>query len=217
MTSTLRFHSTDASVLASAEYGRIIAGWRWHFLEKILDWADAIEHKDAYTAGHARRVTGYSFLLGMALDLAQHELANLWLAAALHDVGKICVSDEILCKPGPLNAEEMAVMKKHPLVGARLLAPVRCMRGAVGGVRHHHERYDGRGYPDGLQGTEIPLAARVIAVADSFDAITTHRPYRDARSPEQAAREITGGEGTQFCPIVVRAFQSLFESQAFTV
>jgi len=215
MTSTLRFHPNEASTLAFAEYGRIIAGWRWHFLERILDWADAIEHKDATTAGHARRVTSYSFLLGMALNLAQNELANLWLAAALHDVGKICVSDSILCKPGPLTPAEMTSMKKHPLVGARLLAPVRCMRGAVGGVRHHHERYDGRGYPDGLQGTEIPLAARIIAVADSFDAITTHRPYRDARSPEQAAREIKLGEGTQFCPSVARVFQSLFESQAF--
>jgi HD-GYP domain-containing protein (c-di-GMP phosphodiesterase class II) len=217
MTSTLYYQPTADSTAPSAEYGRIIAGWRRQFLETMLDWADAIEHKDPYTAGHARRVTSYSLLLGMELSLAQDELADLWLAAALHDVGKICVSDEVLCKPGPLTPEETAAMKAHPVVGARLLAPVRCMRQAVGGVRHHHERYDGRGYPDGLQGMEIPLPARIIAVADSFDAITTRRPYRDARSPEQAAREIRGGEGTQFCPSVVRAFQNLFDSQAFTV
>jgi HD-GYP domain-containing protein (c-di-GMP phosphodiesterase class II) len=214
MTANLHLHPSLIPNLAFAES---IADWRRQFLETMLDWADAIEHKDPNTAGHARRVTSYSLLLGVELGLSHDKLADLWLAAALHDVGKICVSDEILCKPGPLTAEETAAMRLHPLVGARLLAPVRCMREALGGVRHHHERFDGQGYPDGLEGTGIPLPARIIAVADTFDAITTHRPYRAARSPEQAAREITGGEGSQFCPAVVRAFQSLFDTQAFAV
>jgi HD-GYP domain-containing protein (c-di-GMP phosphodiesterase class II) len=211
---TANLHPTLIARLAFAES---IARWRRHFLDTMLDWADAIEHKDPNTAGHARRVTSYSLLLGLELGLPNDKLADLWLAAALHDVGKICVSDSILCKPGPLTAEETAVMRLHPVVGSRLLAPVRCMRGALDGVRHHHERFDGRGYPDGLQGTKIPLQARIIAVADTFDAVTTHRPYRAARSPEQASCVIVSGEGTQFCPSVVRAFQSLFESQAFAV
>ena len=212
MTANLHLHPALMSKLAFAES---IAEWRRQFLETMLDWADAIEHKDPNTAGHARRVTSYSLVLGMELGLPHDKLADLWLASALHDVGKICVSDAILCKPGPLTADETAAMRLHPLVGSRLLAPVRCMREALGGVRHHHERFDGRGYPDGLHGTAIPLAARIIAVADTFDAITTHRPYRAARTPGEAARVITSAEGTQFCPSVVRAFQSLFDSQAF--
>lgn len=214
MTANLHLQPNLISNLAFAES---IAKWQRHFLDTMLDWADAIERKDPNTAGHARRVTSYSLLLGLELGLPNDVLADLWLAAALHDVGKICVSDAILCKPGPLTAEETAAMRLHPLVGFRLLSPVRCMRRALGGVRHHHERFDGRGYPDGLQGLDIPLPARIIAVADTFDAITTQRPYRAARTPQQAAREITGGEGTQFCPSVVRAFQSLFDSQAFAV
>lgn len=182
------------------------------FMALMLAAAEAIENKDSYTAGHVHRVTNYSLLLGMELKLSQEELGDLWLAAALHDVGKIFVSDAILGKSGPLTPEEAEVMKAHPVAGARILAEVSDLHGALGGVRHHHERYDGQGYPDGLQGDEIPLAARIIAVADTYDAITTQRPYRSARSPQQAAREIAAVAGTQLCPSVVRAFQSLFDT-----
>lgn len=195
-------------------YGR--GRWQRHLLATMIDWAEAIERKDPYTAGHARRVTGFSLLLGTELGLSKQELADLWLAAALHDVGKIFVSDSILHKPGPLTLEEAAVMKTHPAAGARILAGVRGPVKAMGGIRHHHERYDGRGYPDGLRGDEIPLLARIIAVADTYDAMTSHRAYREALPPQQADREIAGCAGTQLCPTVVRAFQSLFENGRLT-
>jgi HD-GYP domain-containing protein (c-di-GMP phosphodiesterase class II) len=217
MAGTTHLHLPATSTLIPAAYSRLIAGWHHQFLATMLDWAEAIERKDPYTAGHARRVTSYSLLLGMELNLCEEELADLWLAAALHDVGKIFVSDAILDKPGPLTPEEAAAMKIHPVAGARILAQVRSMHGAVEGVRHHHERYDGRGYPDGLQGDEIPLQARIIAVADTYDAITSRRPYRDALSPQHAAREIVAGEGTQLCPSVALAFRSLFDDGRFTV
>ena len=181
----------------------------------MLAWAEVFERKDPYTAGHVQRVTGFSLLLGTELELSRQELTDLWLAAALHDVGKIFVSKAILGKPGPLTAREAEMMKAHPEIGARILAGVRGMRRAAGGVRHHHERFDGRGYPDCLRGTEIPMSARIIAVADTYDAMTSHRPYRPALSPLEAAREITAEAGRQLCPSVVRAFQSLFETGRF--
>lgn len=193
-------------------YGGRSGGWQRQLLATMIDWAEAIERKDPYTAGHARRVTSFSLLLGMELGLSKQELADLWLAAALHDVGKMFVSDAILQKPGPLTPEEAALMKTHPAAGARILAGVRGPVGATGAIRHHHERYDGRGYPDGLRGDEIPLLARIIAVADTYDAMTSHRPYREALSPQQAEREIAACAGTQLCPVVVRAFQSLVDN-----
>jgi HD-GYP domain-containing protein (c-di-GMP phosphodiesterase class II) len=198
-------------------YGRAIPSWRRHLMATMLAWAEVFERKDPYTAGHVQRVTGFSLLLGVELKLSQGELADLWLAAALHDVGKIFVSKAILGKPGPLTAREAEVMKTHPEIGARILAGVRGMRRAAGGVRHHHERYDGRGYPDCLRGTEIPLPARIIAVADTYDAMTSHRPYRSALSPLEAAREITVEAGRQLCPSVVGAFQSLFDTGRFVL
>lgn len=198
-------------------HGRAIQGWRRPFIATMLAWAEVFERKDPYTAGHVRRVTDYSLLLGVELSLPQDELADLWLAAALHDVGKVFVSSAILGKPGPLTPQEAAVMKAHPEIGARILDRVRGMRRAASGVRHHHERYDGRGYPDGLQGSEIPLPARIIAVADTYDAMTSHRPYRGALSPQEAAREITVEAGRQLCPAVVGAFQSLFDDGRFTL
>jgi HD-GYP domain-containing protein (c-di-GMP phosphodiesterase class II) len=181
----------------------------------MLAWAKVFERKDPCTAGHVSRVTGFSVLLGVELELPQEKLEDLWLAAALHDVGKIFVSKAILAKPGPLTPGEAEVMRTHPEIGARILSRVRGTRRAVAGVRHHHERYDGRGYPDCLQGTEIPLPARIIAVADTYDAMTSHRPYRDALSPWEAAREITDEAGRQLCPSVVGAFQSLFDTGRF--
>lgn len=185
------------------------------FMAAMLAWAEAIERKDMYTAGHARRVTCYSLRLGMELKLPEELLADLCLAAALHDVGKIFVSDAILGKPGLLTADEAAVMKTHPLAGAQLFSGMRGLQGALDGIRHHHERWDGRGYPDGLRRAEIPFAARIIAAADAYDAMTTHRPYRNAGSPERAASEIVEAAGTQLCPLVVRAFERLFDAGRF--
>lgn len=196
---------------------RLYQARRRQFMETVLAWAEAIERKDPYTGGHVRRVTRYSLLLGAELHLVADDLEELWLAATLHDVGKIFVSDAILGKPAPLTPEETAVMNAHPVDGEHILAGVKDLRRVLAGVRNHHERWDGRGYPDGLQGEEIPLAARIIAVADTFDAMTTSRPYRRGLDRDQAAREIGNSAGTQFCPQVVAAFLSLFQTGRFNL
>jgi HD-GYP domain-containing protein (c-di-GMP phosphodiesterase class II) len=196
---------------------RLYAARRRQFLETVIAWAEAIEKKDPYTGGHVRRVMSYSVLLGMELGLGREDLEDLWLSATLHDVGKIFVHDEILGKPGPLDPDELAMMKRHPLDGAEILSGVRDMRRIIAGVRSHHERMDGKGYPDGLVDEQIPLAARIIAVADTYDAMITSRPYRAGLSPERAAAEIASATGTQFCPRVVGAFQELFASGRFKV
>ena len=196
---------------------RLFAARRRQFFETVRAWAEAIEKKDPYTGGHVQRVTSYSMLLGSELGLPQAELEDLWLAATLHDVGKIFVHDDILGKPSALNEEERQIINRHPADGAEILAGVRDMRPILAGVRSHHERIDGRGYPDGLAGPEIPRAARIIAVADTYDAITTSRPYRSGLAPERAAAEIEGAAGTQFCPDVVAAFRTLFDTGRFNV
>ena len=194
---------------------RLYQARRRQFMETVTAWAEAIERKDPYTGGHVRRATGYSLLLGRELGLARREMEDLWLAATLHDVGKIFVRDEILGKPAPLDAAEQQVMRRHPVDGAEILAGVHDLRRVLGGIRSHHERVDGSGYPDGLAGGEIPLAARIIAVADTYDAMTVSRPYREALPPERAAAEIAAGAGTQFDPEVVAAFQRIQERGGF--
>jgi HD-GYP domain-containing protein (c-di-GMP phosphodiesterase class II) len=194
---------------------RLFQARRRQFMETVIAWAEAIERKDPYTGGHVRRVTSYSLLLGAELRLAHHALEELWLAATLHDVGKIFVREDVLGKTGPLDAAEQELMRRHPVDGAEILAGVRDLRRVLGGIRNHHERWDGKGYPDGLAGMGIPLAARIIAVADTYDAMTTSRPYRAGLPPERAAAEIAAGAGTQFCPDVVTAFRAVFERGSF--
>jgi HD-GYP domain-containing protein (c-di-GMP phosphodiesterase class II) len=205
-----------AAILAHPlQNARLYAARRRQFMETVIAWAEAIERKDPYTGGHVRRVMSYSVLLGGELGLSREELEELWLSATLHDVGKIFVRDEILGKPSALNDEERQIMNRHPVDGAEILSAVTDLRRVLPGVRNHHERLDGRGYPDGLSGDEIPLAARIIAVADTYDAMTTSRPYRPGLPPERAAAEIRNGAGTQFCPRVVAAFTRLFEDGRF--
>jgi HD-GYP domain-containing protein (c-di-GMP phosphodiesterase class II) len=205
-----------AAILAHPlQNARLYAARRRQFMETVIAWAEAIERKDPYTGGHVRRVMSYSVLLGGELGLTRPELEELWLAATLHDVGKIFVRDEILGKPGALDAEERQIMNRHPVDGAEILASITDLRRVLPGVRNHHERLDGRGYPDGLSGDEIPLVARIIAVADTYDAMTTSRPYRPGLPPERAAAEIQAGAGSQFCPTVVAAFSRLHESSRF--
>lgn len=207
-----------AGILASPlQNARLYAARRRQFLETVIAWAEAIEKKDPYTGGHVRRVMSYSVLLGREMGLPDDELEDLWLAATLHDVGKIFVHEDILGKPAPLDAREREEMNRHPSDGAEILSAVRDMRRIVGGVRSHHERLDGKGYPDGLKGEEIPLAARIIAVADTYDAMTTSRPYRAGLSPQAAAAEIARAAGAQFHPQVAEAFQRLFAEGRFTV
>ena len=171
--------------------------------------ADTIEAKDRYVYGHARRVSGYATAIGRRMRLSVHELEQIGLAALLHDVGKISTPDSILLKPAALNDEERAVVRLHPERGARLLAAVPEMEEVASAVRHHHENYDGTGYPEGLAGEQIPLASRIIHVADAYDAMTSPRPFRDALDHASALRALASGAGAQFDPEAVAAFCGL--------
>lgn len=188
---------------------RLYTALKGQFVDTVTALAGAIEKRDPYTGGHVRRVLGYSLLLGAELGLDAGDLETLRLAAALHDVGKIAVPDQVLRKPAPLDDEEAEVMKRHTVDGADIVSRVRGLRGVLSGVRSHHERLDGRGYPDGLRDEEIELLPRIIAVADTYDAMTTSRPYRQALTPAVAAAEIDAGVGSQFCPRVAAAFARL--------
>jgi HD-GYP domain-containing protein (c-di-GMP phosphodiesterase class II) len=176
------------------------------FYYTAMALAEAIEIRDPYTGGHTKRVMDYSITIGKAMGLSRKELEHLELAAILHDVGKIGVKDNILLKKGKLSPEELAEMVRHTRYGAEILNHFRHLSDVALGVKGHHERFDGKGYPDRLCGEEIPLIARIIAVADSFDAMTTDRPYRKAVDLEMAFEELRSNIGTQFDKKVVEAF-----------
>ncbi len=155
--------------------------------------------------------------VGIRLDCDDTGLTLLRLGGALHDIGKLAVSEAVLNKPGPLTQEEFDEVRTHPAIGARLVALDRALRPALPGVLYHHERWDGGGYPTGRAGTEIPFEARILAVADCFDAMTSDRPYREALAAEQAIEEVDRCAGTQFDPDVAIAFLAAWESGAFAV
>ncbi len=182
--------------------------------QQVIELVDAIEAKDHYTVGHVHRVGSLAFEMGKHLGLAATELREVVLAAQMHDVGKIHTPTAILQKPGALTNEETAEMQRHTLFGGDIAGRVRALRAVSGAVRAHHERYDGRGYPDGLRGEAIPFAARIVSVADTYDAMTTNRPYREALSHEAAVAEIRRVRGTQLDPLCVDAFLAMFESLA---
>ena len=206
-----------AAVLAPPlQNARLHAAQERQFLKLVTALAETIDKKDPYTGGHVRRVVSYSVLLGAAFGLGRGQLKELWLAATLHDIGKIGVPDRILGKPAPLDTEEAEVMRRHTVDGAEIVSHLANPNVLVG-VRNHHERIDGRGYPDGLREDELPLVARIIAVADTFDAMTTSRPYREGLPREKAAAEIIAAAGSQLCPRVVATFRELFESGRFTL
>src|SRR5271154_1998587 len=152
----------------------------------LFSLAQSIEARDPYTLGHCERLAEVSARLGEKLGLPEEEIKALRRAGIVHDIGKVVVPDAILLKPGPLSAGETEVMRKHPVVGERICAPLRTFRLVLPIIRHHHERHDGSGYPDGLRGAEIPLTAAILQIADVYDALTTDRPYRAAMSPEIA-------------------------------
>jgi putative nucleotidyltransferase with HDIG domain len=175
-------------------------------LEAIESLNAAVEAKDPYTAGHSQRVQRIVVALGEELGLAPDRLAALSHAGLFHDIGKLAVPDAILTKPASLSDDEFARIKLHPEEGARIVGKLGRMRETVPLIRHHHERWDGTGYPDGLAGEEIPLEASITGLADAWDAMTTDRPYQRARTVADAAEEIRAGRGTQFAPVVVDAF-----------
>jgi len=187
--------------------------------EGLLIVASAVEARDGYTGEHVGRVTRYAVATGTRLGLEREALRALWMGAILHDVGKIGIPDNILKKPGPLTTEEVKVMRQHPLISAAIVERSSFLKAALPGILHHHERWDGAGYPYGLSGEAISLAGRIISVADSFDAITTQRPYREKRSAEVAVGELLRCAGTQFDRAIVEAFidamQDGFENPGF--
>jgi putative nucleotidyltransferase with HDIG domain len=178
------------------------------FLGSIRMLAAAIDEKDPYTRGHSGRVAKYSTLIGRELGLSDVELDKLRIAALLHDVGKIGVDDRVLKKPGALTPEEFELMKQHTVKGANIMRPVSQLKEMLPGIELHHEHMDGRGYPYGLTAPKIPMMARIIAVADTLDAMTTHRPYQTAMELEFALQRIKSLAGAKFDTVVVTALDA---------
>ena len=174
----------------------------------------AVEARDPYARGHSSRVTEIAEAIARRLGWDDEQLALLHLGGPLHDVGKLGVSEEVLTKPGPLEERELAQIRQHPRFGARILLRVAALREALPYVLYHHERWDGGGYPTGRAGEAIPLEARVLAVADAFDAMTSDRPYRPALGRDEALAEVARCAGTQFDPEIVRVFLELFADRS---
>jgi putative nucleotidyltransferase with HDIG domain len=167
--------------------------------------AFALEARDEYTRGHSQRVTDVSVAVARRLGLSAPDGERVRVAGLLHDIGKIGIRDTVLSKPGALSPDEIAHVRAHPVIAERILAPVISDRRIIAAVRHHHERYDGNGYPDGLAGDRIPLAARILCAADAYDAMTSNRPYRPAHPREYALAQLHDGAGTQFDSAVIEA------------
>ncbi len=180
-----------------------------NLVDTITAFVNAIESKDPYLKGHSARVSLYAAEIARAMGMATEMVDVVTRGAMLHDLGKLSIMDTILRKPERLNEEEFAIVKSHPQVGAKILEPLRFLARESCAVRHHHERFDGGGYPDGLAGEDIPLVARVVTVADVFDAITSNRPYRTALPLDLACLEIAKGRGSHFDPQVADAFATI--------
>jgi ribonuclease P protein subunit RPR2 len=190
---------------------------RRSYVATVRALANAVEARDAYTGKHAERVAAYGLAIARAGGLSLADDPEIEFGFLLHDVGKVAVPDAILFKPQPLDATERAVMERHADVGWEILRDVDFLGEAKLVVRHHHERWDGRGYPDGLAGEDIPLAARVFSVADTFDALTTDRPYRPGMALARARSIIDEGSGTQFDPAAVTAFRDVSDAELLRI
>jgi putative nucleotidyltransferase with HDIG domain len=207
---------TALGVIAAEALDRLILfeGLKQGYLATIQALSLAIERKDPYTCGHSSRVGQYSLAIAEEMGLEEEELEVIESAAALHDIGKILLPYDVVHKPGALDMEENEVLRQHPEIGAEMLGCLRHFRRERDIVRHHHEWWDGSGYPDGLRGGEISRCVRIVAVADAYDAMTTHRAYRRALSPDQAYEEIAAKSGIQFDPEVVRVFVHLWSMRS---
>jgi HD-GYP domain-containing protein (c-di-GMP phosphodiesterase class II) len=188
------------------ENARLYDSLKEAFLTAVQTLAETIEKRDPYTGGHTKRVMNYSLVIGKVLELSAEDMEKLKLAAVLHDIGKIGVRDNVLLKNGKLTDEEFEEIKKHTIYGQEVLQHIKHFKDVIPGVKYHHERYDGKGYPEGLRGEEVDVIARIIAVADTYDAMTSDRPYRKGLSKEIALAELKRCEGTQFDPLIVAAF-----------
>ncbi len=186
------------------------------FLQTIIVLGSTIEAKDVYTHGHTERVTKYSLAIARQMQyngsamFDEKFFENLYIAGMLHDIGKIAVPEAILNKTNKLTDEEYEIMKQHTVRGVEMVRPLSLATETTDGIKSHHECFDGRGYPEGLKGADVPMSAAIIAVADTYDAMTTDRPYRKGLSKETALKEIQQKSGTQFNPIPVKAFLEVF-------
>lgn len=190
----------------SIENAQLFAGIKELFLSTVKALSSAIDAKDPYTYGHSERVTQYSLEIARRLGLNSQAQEEIQLAALLHDIGKIGIPDEVLHKPDKLSDDEFATIKTHPFQGSKIMEHVKQLSDIIPGMKHHHERFAGGGYPDGLKGEEVPLAGRIISVADAFDAMTSNRAYRQGMSTQKALLKIKEASGTQFDPKIVDVF-----------
>ena len=194
---------------AALETAQLYDDREQHFRATLEAFAKAIDARDHYTAGHSKRVAAYMLALAAAMSMKPGELEAARRACMLHDIGKVGVPDAILFKPGPLESSERGIMESHATIGHGMLEAVPFLRDAMPGIRGHHERWDGRGYPDRLAATDIHLQPRLMAVADSYDAMTSDRHYRGALPVDEAARRLREGSGTQFDPAAIEVFDSV--------
>ena len=183
------------------------------YLETIRALAAAIDAKDPYTKGHSERVAGTSVVLAQELNLSDKDIENIEYTALLHDIGKIGIADNILGKNSSLTDQEFDKIKEHPIMGAKIIEPVDFLKNSYKAIYHHHERYNGAGYPDGLKEKDIPLSARIIAVADAYDAMGSDRPYRKKLSKDKILNELKDQAGKQFDPEIVKALISVLDRE----
>lgn len=197
----------------NAELKKFFDEMQYGYLQTVMSLANSIEAMDAYTRGHCQRVMEISCEVARVLGLSEKEIEDLRYAAILHDIGKIGVSHDILNKNGSLTDEEFSEIKKHPEIAYNILKDVKFLDKALNGILQHHERYDGKGYPNGLKGDEICIFGKIMSVADAFDAMTSDRTYRKAMSVEEAMGELERCKGTQFDPDIVDMFVFLMSSE----
>ncbi|MGQ9682469.1 MAG: HD domain-containing phosphohydrolase [Anaerolineae bacterium] len=198
-----------SSIVASRSLERTMHDLREAGVQMVTALVRAVEVRDHYTAGHSMRVAHFAVMLANALSLPPGEVESIRIAALLHDVGKVGVSDLILNKPGPLTDEERSLVEQHPTIGCQIISGIPALAPCLPLVRHHQERYDGLGYPDRLAGEQIPLGARILAVADSFEAITADRAYRRGRTPAEALEILVSGAGHHWDPALVELWRQV--------
>lgn len=188
----------------------LLAQLQQAYSSSLIMLANAIELRDQYTRGHVERVRDHAHVLASQMGLSTGQMDQIHYGSILHDIGKIHIPESVLKKPGPLTEFEWIEMKKHPTIGVEMIKDIPYLAPAIPVIRFHHERWDGKGYPDGVCGETIPLVARIVTVADSLDAMSTTRPYQPALSADQAHEEILRSSGTMYDPGVVRAFQRVW-------
>lgn len=201
-----KFSVEKKEKLIKSEMSPIRRILRDSYMSILKSFAIILESKDPYIREHSMRVTKYSVLLAKEIGLSSNEVEIIENTAYFHDIGKVGISDTILQKSDKLTEEEWSSMRRHPEIGYEIIEPLKVLHIALPGIKHHHERFDGKGYPDGLKGEDIPLSARILTIADAYEALTANRPYRKARNTTEAVSELKKCSGTQFDPKLVEVF-----------